>query len=86
MVRHHWHSKRLSICSEGGIIMAGGRLSCRMITLAGMEVILLTAYFEVGTGLNSFINRGTLLDIDSITRSGKKPFILGLDGNVEPEE
>ena len=84
MVRNHWHSKPLAVCIDKGRLMEGGRLSGRTILLGGIEIIVLTAYLEHGSGLGSPTNRSVLYQIDYITRSGRRPFILGLDANVEP--
>ena len=52
--------------------------------LQGVEVLLLSGYFEDGTGLDSNENLQVLHDIAYLTRDGRRPFILGADFNNPP--
>ncbi len=84
MVKRHWYSKPLATCTDiEGNLSPGHRLTGRTVAIAGVEILVLAAYFLSGGDLQSPTNIGILKQVDHLTRGGNTPFILGADFNFE---
>ena len=86
MVAKHWHSNPIASSDPQGRLTPGSRLTGRSVTIDERDVLMLSGYFESGKDLHSGENRKLTMDIDYISRSGKRPFVLGADFNNKPEE
>ena len=72
LVRKHWFSKPLAICSDdAGILCPNSRLAGRVIRVMGREILLLTAYFEHSVGFRSDTSANLMQDVCFLTRDGR---------------
>ena len=68
LVRKHWFSKPLSICSDdAGILCLTSRLAGRVIRVMGREILLFTAYFEHSVGFRSDTKANLMQDVCFLT-------------------